>query len=75
MSRYSGSQGRGASRQLAAVRRREAEMRQAVERKRDAIRAALETAPPPLLTDAERAALKEALRVAILTRLLERGRA
>ena len=61
MSRYSGPQHRGASSQLAAERRRQAEKRQAAERKRDARRAAEAAAPPRPLTDAERAALIEAV--------------
>lgn len=54
MSRFSGPQQRGAGRQLAAIRRAEAEQRQAAEREWYARRAAEQAAPPRPLTDRER---------------------
>jgi hypothetical protein len=74
MSRFTGPQHRGANRKLADTRRREAETRQAAERKREARRAARDAAAPRPLTDDERAELIEAARkVALAQWLFELG--
>lgn len=59
MSRFSGPQNRGAARELQAVRRTEAEARQAAEAERDAARAAAQLPERPL-TVQELTALGEA---------------
>lgn len=51
MSRYSGKQGRGASRQLHDQRRTEAEVRQAEERARYQVRRVHDVEPPPLTNE------------------------
>lgn len=61
MSRYHGPQHRGAARQARTDRRQLAETRQADARQRVARQRVRDAAPTPLLTDAERAALVDAL--------------
>lgn len=68
MSRYTGPQRRGVSREHRDRRRQAAEERQATELERNGRRAATDAAPPPLLTDAERDALITRLEWAVRSR-------
>ena len=63
MARFSGPAGRGASRTMHAVRRAEAETRQAAERKRDEERRAAHVEPEPL-TGEQLDALRDAMLLA-----------